>query len=41
MGVIIGAVFLSRHWSLGWGLSRRIGNAPLHGYLSWKQNAVG
>jgi len=21
------------------GLSRRIGNAPLHGYLSWKQNA--
>jgi len=36
---IIGAVSIAALAALGWGLSRRIGNAPLHGYLSWKQNA--
>ena len=36
---IIGTVSIAALAVLGWGLSRRIGNAPLHGYLSWKQNA--
>lgn len=36
---LIGAASIATLAVLGWALFRRVGSAPLHGYLSWKQNA--